>query len=177
MKQVLIINNKYGDLTVLERVESHVQKSGQKKSVHLCVCECGNEVKVQTHRLKSGHTKTCGCKRVEFSRAAGKKHFTHGDYKNNKATDEWICWRAMKNRCYNKNHKDYKNWGAKGVIVCDRWLESYANFLTDMGRKPSKTHSIDRINPFGNYEPKNCRWATSKEQANNKRNNYESSQR
>ena len=172
MKKISIIGNKYGDLTVIERVESHVQKSGQKKSVHQCLCECGNNIKVQTHRLTSGHTKTCGCKRVEFSRAAGKKYFTHGDYKNDSPTDEWVCWRAIKNRCYNKSHKDYKYWGGNGVTVCESWLNDYAQFLKDMGRKPSKKHSIDRINPFGNYEPSNCRWATSKEQALNKRKNH-----
>jgi hypothetical protein len=71
-----------------------------------------------------------------------------------------------------KSHKDYKYWGGNGVTVCESWLNDYAQFLKDMGRKPSKKHSIDRINPFGNYEPSNCRWATSKEQALNKRKNH-----
>lgn len=75
----------------------------------------------------------------------------------------------MKSRCYNKNNISYKNYGDRGIKVCDRWLNSFENFLKDMGEKPSDKHSLDRIDISGGYEPSNCRWATPEEQAVNKR--------
>ena len=173
MKKVnLISGDKYGMLEVVMPIESHRQPNGQTKSMYQCKCECGNIVNVQMYHLKSGHSKSCGCTKKEVSRLAGQKHFTHGHWKGNKSTPEYNTWCAMRNRCYNKNHKDYKYWGAKGVIVCDRWVDSFSNFIEDMGLKPTAKHSLDRINPFGNYELSNCRWATSSEQANNKRIHY-----
>jgi hypothetical protein len=87
-------------------------------------------------------------------------------------TKEYRAWTSMKSRCYYQEGKDFERYGGKGVIVCDRWRHSYANFLADVGRSPSKLHSLDRWpNKNGNYEPGNIRWATSKEQSNNLRNN------
>jgi hypothetical protein len=96
---------------------------------------------------------------------AGKR--THGD----KGSPEWIAWQSMKARCYQPRSISFKNYGARGITVCDRWVHSYENFLADMGRRPSVSHSLDRIDPNGNYEPGNCRWATTAQQAVNKRNN------
>lgn len=81
---------------------------------------------------------------------------------------EYKSWCGMKERCYNKNNKKYKDYGCRGIIVCNRW-HNFENFFEDMGKKPSKNHSIDRIDNDGNYEPNNCRWATSLQQARNKR--------
>jgi len=83
----------------------------------------------------------------------------------------YMIWKGMNDRCRNENHANHHNYGGRGVKVCDRWLHSFPNFISDMGERPTPTHSIDRINGNGNYEPSNCRWATPTEQARNQRTN------
>ena len=92
---------------------------------------------------------------------------THGESKTRSV--EYGTWSRVKTRCYNQKSKDYKDYGGRGIKMCDSWLNSYESFLRDMGRRPKGRYSLDRINVNGNYEPSNCRWATDKEQANNKR--------
>lgn len=86
-----------------------------------------------------------------------------------KRTSEYIAWISMRQRCYNKNHRSCKNYGGRGIKVCDRWYKSSTMFLNDMGKKPTPDHSLDRINVDGNYEPSNCRWATISDQNRNMR--------
>jgi hypothetical protein len=128
------------------------------------VCYCGKEFSAVTSKVNIGHTTSCGCKRINtLSRIMA----THGKT----YTKEYNTFRGMLERCSNKNHRAYKNYGARGITVCDRWLNSFENFLEDMGEKPSSKHSLDRIDNNGNYEPSNCRWVDNKTQSTNQRTN------
>jgi len=100
-----------------------------------------------------------------------KGNHKHGHNKNGK-TPEYTTWARMKDRCFNKNSKDYPDYGGRGITVCERWVNSFQNFFDDMGTKPSPKHSLDRFPDVnGNYELYNCRWATQKEQQGNRTNN------
>lgn len=127
-------------------------------------CSCGNEKEISISHVKSGHTKSCGCYAREINI---NRYLKHGM----KKSSEWSIWSGIKKRCYNKKSKSYKHYGGRGICMCDDWKNSFENFYNDMGPRPSKKHSINRINNDKNYNKENCKWATQKEQCNNKRGN------
>jgi hypothetical protein len=118
-----------------------------------------------SHLLKE-RTKSCGCLSRE---AAAAKRVTHGDTIGHRNAPEYDCYKNMIGRCYRPTLPTYKRYGARGIRVCERWRDSYENFIADMGRRPSPDHSIDRIDNDGHYEPGNCRWATREQQGTNTR--------
>lgn len=144
----------YGRLTVvLTRTPVRTKRNEQ---LVLCVCQCGQEIYVTAHKLKSGHTKSCGCLQRDIVRA---RQTRHGRYYE----PEHTVWRNMRKRC--SDHR-YAQWYGN-VRVCDRWQNSYENFLADVGRKPTPDASLDRIDPSGHYEPSNVRWVPKHKQAHN----------
>lgn len=151
---VNIVGFKFNKLTVTSF--SHIDK----RAYWNCICECGNEKIVRGAHLKSGYTKSCGCLMKNIN-------IKHGLYN----TPENKCWRGIKERCFNSKNPAFKNYGGRGITMCEKWVNSFEEFLKDMGKRPSSKYSIDRINNNGNYEPSNCKWSTVLEQNNNKRNN------
>jgi hypothetical protein len=139
-----------------------------KRYLVLCRCDCGTEKTILLHSLITKNTISCGCYRKEVTR---ERATIHGAKANKHITSEYDAWLSMKARCSQVDKKNYKDYGGRGIKVCDRWKDSFENFLADMGEKPTSKHSLDRINNNGNYEPSNCRWATRTQQNNNSRRN------
>lgn len=165
---LLLIGQRFGDLQVICRMPS---KNGHR--MFKCQCECGNYTIVRGSALVSGNTMSCGCydKKVRIgSLNKGRRTRANGATKNGKVTVEYNAYRHIKGRCYRVTDAKYKNYGGRGIRVCDRWLEDYRNFLSDMGKRPKDCNSIERLDVNKDYEPSNCIWGTEEVQAKNKTN-------
>lgn len=153
---------KFNRLKIIERAENNKYNRSQ----WLCKCDCGNTIVVSGNALLKNNTKSCGCLRDESCRKS--KNKTHGMAD----TRIFHCWSAMKDRCYNKHNPAYKNYGGRGVTVCDEWLHDFQAFYDwSMAHGYIDDLTIDRKDVNGNYCPENCRWITKDEQARNKRTN------
>lgn len=160
MKRIDLTARRFGRLTVIgfDAVVGH----------HLhwhCLCDCGGVSSVRGSALKTGNTISCGCAVAESMAKIGRTNGTH----RMSRTREYHSWSTAKYRCYNPKSNKYQYYGARGIGMCERWLNSFEDFVADMGPRPNQ-RSLDRYPDLeGNYEPGNCRWATASQQNKNRR--------
>lgn len=163
-KSIDLSGQRYGALVVIERAGTDDKN---RQPLWLCECDCGNKTIVRSNGLRSGNTKSCGCG------SGFQQKQKNPSYKNGKSkTRLYSIWSAMKTRCYNTRAASYKNYGGRGISVCEEWKNNFSVFYEWSIQNGYKDDlSIDRIDVNGNYHPENCRWATSKQQSCNTRRN------
>ena len=169
---IQLIGQRFGRLIVTTRAPNG--RAGRVR--WRCKCDCGGEISVVSIDLRLGDTKSCGCLLREMGSLLGKKHGgkyvwaskTHGHAGHENITPTYQSWSHMKWRCLNPKADNFSYYGGRGIRVCERWLNSFENFLADMGERPAN-RTLDRKDNSADYRPDNCHWATKKEQANNRR--------
>lgn len=156
-----LAGRKFGRLTVLR----YIGVDAKHHALWECRCDCGGMKTAATGNLQRGSVMSCGCLERENR---GKHWRTHG---MSRSAEHW-AWFSMKQRCLNSERRNWKDYGGRGIAVCDHWRDSFENFYADMGPRPTAQHSLDRKDVNGPYDKANCRWATKKEQSRNRRNNH-----
>lgn len=161
------IGQRFGRLVITGEADRHITKRGISLRVWVCRCDCGKVVARKTAAFAPGspYERSCGCAKREKTIA---RNFKHGLGSMETRPPEYEVWRAMRRRTTNRNCPDYKYYGERGIKVCDRWND-FLVFYADMGPRPSRSHSIDRIDVDSDYSPENCRWATPTQQRHNQR--------
>ena len=139
------------------------RQGGTKYRCWECLCHCGARFVAQQRNLRSGTTQSCGCLQKETVSKIFRKH-GHSVARSS----EYVAWECLRQRCLYPNYRQFKDYGGRGIKVCERW-DDFQNFLADMGPKPGPEYSVERINNDGDYAPDNCKWATRKEQQGNRR--------
>lgn len=162
MRPLDISGQRYGRLTAVKRVALT-----DRHTKWLFNCDCGQETVVHLDAVRAGATRSCGCLRREDIAV---RSTTHGHKRGRRSTRTHRAWQHAKSRCLNPNDEKFPIYGGRGIRVCERWSNSFESFLADMGECPAD-HSIDRIDPDKGYEPSNCRWATTKQQARTRTDN------
>lgn len=162
-------NQKLGECYYIKDNGFQIQPSGKRKRRAIFRCRCGKEFDSIIESIRYGATISCGC--LKLNNPPPPINFKHGHSTRGRKTPEYRTWNAMKARC-NGNSAEYRKlYTYKGITVCQRWINSFENFLSDMGKRPSDQYSLDRKDGFKGYSPENCRWATIEEQNSNKSSN------